>query len=107
MSAEQQPIGRDFDDAPAERQPGQFARHPKTGAPYVAHPIETSQPTGNKAELIAQCAERGIAVPEKATVAVLKQLLGPRPKRVAYGRPSGLGKQIGRASCRERVCWIV
>ena len=94
MTAEQQPISRDFGDDAAERQPGQFARHPKTGAPYVAHPTETSQPTGNKAELIAQCAERGILVPSPATVAVLKQLLGPRPKRVAYGRPSSLGRQI-------------
>ena len=37
-------------------------------------------------------------------------------ERVVYGKPAGpalraeaerLGAEIGRASCRERVCWIV
>lgn len=77
-----------------ERAPGQFARHGKTGAPIVTHPTKTTKQDGNKAELIALCAARGIAVPEKATVAKLQELLGPRPHRVTYGRPSSLGKQI-------------
>jgi len=81
-------------DAPAERLSGQFRRHAKTGAPYVADPERTSKETGTKAELIARCAERGITVPEKATVAILQGLLGPRPSIVQYGRPSSLGKQI-------------
>lgn len=87
---------------PAERQPGQFARHPSTGAPYVAHPTETTKRTGTKADLIAECARAGInwqsdldIDPGKTpTVAQLQELLGPRPKRVQYGRPSSLGKQI-------------
>jgi len=87
-------IATDTYDAPIERQPGQFARHAKTGAPYVAHPTETTQHTGTKAELITLCAQRGIALPEKVTVKVLQGLLGPRPTRVQYGRPSSLGKQI-------------
>lgn len=83
------------DDAPvAVRKPGQFARHARTGAPFVADPVRTTKRTGTKAELIAECAAAGISVPEKATVATLQQLLGPRPVMVQYGRPSGLGKQI-------------
>lgn len=85
-------------DVPAARAPGQFARHPKTGAPYVAHPTETTKGwPGTKAELIALCTERGLTPfpPEaKVTAAFLQNLLGPCPKRVQYGRPSGLGKQI-------------
>lgn len=54
----------DLDEAfTVERKPGQFQRHPKTGAPYVAHPTDVTKKTG-------------------------------LPKRVMYGRPSGLGKQI-------------
>jgi len=44
------------------RLPGDFQRHPSTGAPYVSHPTD-----------------------------VTKQ---GKPKRVMYGRPSSLGKQI-------------
>lgn len=88
-------------DPVAPRQPGQFARR-KSGAPVVAHPTKTWQPKGTKAELIHQCIERGInwksdldIDPRKTpTVAQLKELLGPRPAMVTYGRPSGLGKQI-------------
>lgn len=49
-------------DAVVERQPGQFARHAKTGAPYVAHPTETTKHSGKKADLIALCAARSIPV---------------------------------------------
>lgn len=52
-------------DTPAksnERQPGDFQRHPNTGAPYVDHPTETTK--------------------------------AGKPRRVMYGRPSSLGKQI-------------
>lgn len=86
----------------ATRAPGDFARHPKTGAPYVAHPTETTKETGKKAELIVRCAERGIAVPDKVTVAQLHELLGPRPKKVQYGRPSGFGKYIELATAIQR-----
>lgn len=84
------------------RQPGDFSRHPKTGAPYVAHPTETTKEGGKKADLIVRCAERGIAVPEKVTVAQLHELLGPRPKKVQYGRPSGFGKYIELATAIQR-----
>ena len=77
-----------------ERKPGEFARHPKTGAPWVADPTKTSKETGKKADLIALCALRGLEIPEKATVPKLQALLGPRATMVQYGRPSGLGKQI-------------
>lgn len=87
-------IATDTLDAPAERLPGQFRRHAKTGAPFVADPERTTKETGTKAELIVRCAERGVVVPEKATIVVLQGLLGPRPTVVQYGRPSSLGKQI-------------
>ncbi len=89
---------------PTTRQPGQFARHPKTGAPWVAHPTDTTKNgwAGTKADLIALCATRGInwesdldiAPGKLPTVAQLQHALGPCPKKVQYGRPSGLGKQI-------------
>jgi hypothetical protein len=84
------------DEPPVGRIPGHFARHPKTGAPWVAHPTETTKRgwPGNKASLIVLCNVRGIAVPAGAKVADLQKLLGPCPKMVMYGRPSGLGKQI-------------
>lgn len=77
-----------------ERRPGDFRRMAGTGAPMVAHPTKTTKHQGKKADLIALCAERGITVPDKATVAQLHELLGPRPSWVVYGRPSSLGKQI-------------
>lgn len=83
-----------FADPAPTRLPGDFARHPKTGAPYVSDPTQTRQPTGTKAELVAKCAARCIEVPAKATVATLKGLLGPEMRTVQYGRPSSLGKQI-------------
>lgn len=64
------------------------------GAPYVSHPTKTAKHTGNKADLIALCAERGIAVPAKVTVDQLHELLGRRPARVKYGSPSGFGGMI-------------
>lgn len=85
------------DVATHNRQPGQFARHPKTGAPWVAHPTETSKSWGlDRAQLIALCVERGISLDSEVryTKAMFEALLGPKPKKVQYGRPSGLGKQI-------------
>ena len=88
-------IAADSHATPApERRPGEFARHPNTGAPYVAHPTATSKRQGNKAELIAEASRLGTEIPAKATVAQLHELLGPRPSMVMYGRPSSLGKQI-------------
>jgi len=82
-------------DVVIERKPGEFARHPKTGAPYVSDPTKTRKPTGTKAQLLAKCAERGIEVPPKATIPVLQELLGPEQAApVQYGRPSSLGKQV-------------
>ena len=88
--------------APAERKPGQFARSAKTGSPIVAHPTRTTKVDGNKADLIALCAQRGIdwrsdldIDPGRTpTIAQLHDLLGPRPTKVTYGRPSSLGKQV-------------
>lgn len=80
-----------------ERLPGDFARHPYTGAPYVAHPTAKSLPT-RKADLVALAAEHDVELPEKANVAVIKRTLTEAgvgiPRRVMYGRPSSLGKQI-------------
>lgn len=81
-------------DQPAERRPGEFQRHAKTGAPFVADPVRTTKRDGKKADLIAECAKAGYEIPEKATVAQLHELLGGRPCKVQYGRPSSLGKQI-------------
>lgn len=85
--------GLDEGAATAQRQPGQFARSSQ-GAPWVAHPKDTTKHKGNKKELILLCAERGLEVPDKVTVNQLHEILGARPKRVMYGRPSSLGKQI-------------
>lgn len=91
-----QPVSIPLDQPAAqERKPGEFARHPKTGAPYVSDPTKTRKPTGTKPQLIAKCEERGIEVPPKATIGVLQELLGPEQAApVQYGRPSALGKQI-------------
>jgi hypothetical protein len=86
-------ISREGDDV-AERLPGDFQRHAKTGAPYVNDPTATSKHKGNKADLIVLCAQAGIPVPDKVTVPQLHELLGGRPRRVQYGRPSSLGNQI-------------
>jgi hypothetical protein len=86
-------VERPDEQPPVERQPGQFARNHQ-GAPWVAHPTETTKHTGNKADLIVECSRRGIEVPAKVTVAQLHALLGERPCKVVYGRPSSLGKQI-------------
>jgi hypothetical protein len=72
---------------------GGFLRGPDD-APWVAHPTKTAKHKGDKASLLALCAERGIDVPTKATVAELHELLGPRPARVKYGSPSGFGAQL-------------
>lgn len=81
-----------------EQRPGDFPRHSSSGAPYVTDPTKTRKPTGKKDELIAKCAERGIEVPTKVTVAQLQELLGPEMAMSMYGRPSSLGKQIENAT---------
>lgn len=84
------------DDTPRrERKPGDFARDAR-GTPIVAHPTRRNKPSGTKAELITQCVDAGIDIPDKATVPQLKALLADhgKPTTVKYGRPSGLGKQI-------------
>jgi hypothetical protein len=95
-----------------ERQPGEFARHPHTGAPYVAHPTETTKRTGTKAELFAELEAAGInwqsdldIDPSRTpTIAQMQDLLGPRPKRVQYGRPSSLGNQIENMTNIQKWC---
>lgn len=80
-----------------ERRPGEFARHVKTGAPYVTDPARLTDAGLKKAELVELCARHDIAFDPKATVPQLKALLGDLAKRgskVMYGRPSSLGKQI-------------
>lgn len=63
--------------------------------PYVSDPTgATVNHDGNKPDLINLCNERGIPVPAKVTVAQLHELLGGRPKRIAYGSPSNRGKRI-------------
>jgi hypothetical protein len=63
--------------------------------PYVTDPSgATTKYEGNKADLLALCAERGIEVPAKVTVDQLHELLGRRPARVKYGSPSGFGGVI-------------
>lgn len=87
----------DADASGIGRRPGEFARHPKTGAPYVASVDRLTDAGLKKAELIELCAKHSIEVPPKATVPQLKELLGDRAKRgskVQYGRPSSLGKQV-------------
>ena len=97
-----------IDEAPV-RTPGDFARHPHTGAPYVTDPTRTSRPKGTKAELLAMCETHGVEVPDtmpttgkRPTNADLIRLLeaagvGPAAL-VQYGRPSGFGKQIENAT---------
>lgn len=87
----------DVDAAGITRKPGEFARHPKTGAPYVASVDKLTDAKLKKAELVELCARHGIEFDPKATVPQLKTLLGDLAKRgskVQYGRPSSLGKQI-------------
>lgn len=84
------------------RKPGDFARRGVDGPPYVASLTETVAPQGLKADLIAKCEARGIAVPDKITVPQLRELLGGDPKMVVYARPSGLGSSIGDRSTLER-----
>lgn len=76
---------------PVTRKPGDFRRKGENGPPIVASATRTRQPKGNKAELIAKCEQRGINIPAGATVAQLKELLGPEPMDEIYGRPSGFG----------------
>lgn len=79
------------------KRPGDFARHPENGAPYVIDPTSLVDAKLKRAELVALCATHGIEVPDGAKVADLKRLLGDRAKRgrkTLYGRPSSLGKQI-------------
>lgn len=84
----------DGEFAPVTRlHPGDFERHPHNGAPYVTHPTDTIRPQGNKSELREQCIAAGVELPQRITVDIMRDLLR-RPKRVQYGRPSGLGKQI-------------
>lgn len=94
-------IAADQYDPPAERRPGDFRRSPQ-GAPWVRSLTKTRKRPGKKADLIALCANEGIEVPEKATVAKLHELLGPEPAFEAYGRPSGLGKQIENQSALQK-----
>jgi hypothetical protein len=90
-------MARAADDAARsgiQRGRGGFMRS-AADTPYVSDPSgATMKHDGTKADLIALCAERGIEVPDKVTVAQLQELLGPRPKRLAYGSPSNRGKQI-------------
>lgn len=89
-------------DAVVERQPGQFARHAKTGAPYVAHPTETTKHNGKKADLIALCAARNIAVPEKVTVAAVpppRMRSPPGTSHTSTGSPTFAGIVLLR-SCQ-------
>lgn len=76
------------------RRPGDFRRRGADGPPIVPSVTKTRQPAGLKADLIAKCVDRGIEVPDKATVAVLKELLGPEPADETYGRPSGFGAAL-------------
>lgn len=80
-------------DAGLQRGRGGFWRS-ADDAPWVSHPTETTKHPGLKADLLALCTERGIAVPDGATVPALHDLLGGKPKRVKYGSPSNLGTLI-------------
>lgn len=95
------------DDTPhRERKPGDFARDAR-GTPIVAHPTRRNKPSGTKAELITQCVELGIDIPDRATVPQLKALLADhgKPTTVKYGRPSGLGEQIENIAEWCRRTW--
>lgn len=91
------PITLDAPPAQDVRRPNDFKRKGPDGPPYVKSLTKTKQRTGRKAELLAECEARGIEVPPKATVAVLKELLGPEPAWELYGRPSGFGELIDNA----------
>lgn len=92
------------DDIPVERKPGDFRRKGIDGPPYVASPTETRkrlgvavddrEPNGRKPELLAAAAALGIEVPDKVTIDELHDLLGPEPRSVLYGRPSGFGAPL-------------
>jgi hypothetical protein len=95
----------DADAAGIGRAPGEFARHPKTGAPYVVSLDRLTDAKLRKAELVELCARHEIAFDPKATVPQLKALLGDLAKRgskVQYGRPSGFGKYIELATAIQR-----
>jgi len=79
---------------PRQRRPGDF-RRTEQGTPQVSDPTgATTKHDGNKADLLALCAEVGIDTPDKVTVAQLHDMLGGRPKWVSYSRPSNFGKVI-------------
>ena len=84
----------DYGDTATVRRPGDFKRKGVDGPPYVASLTKTRQPTGNKAELIAQAVAKGIDVPAKVTIPQLKELIGVEPAWELYGRPSGYGDLI-------------
>lgn len=83
-----QPATREQLDGPV-RKPGDFRRRGPDGPPIVASITNTRKPKGNKPELLAKAAERGIELPAKITVAELVELLGPEPRDDTYARPSG------------------
>lgn len=81
------------------RLPGDFHRHPYTGAPMVTDPTKRNKIKGKKADLLKLCKEHGIEPPAKATNPELIALLedagvGGKAPMVQYGRPSSFGKQI-------------
>jgi len=86
-------LGTRPDTTPAQI-PGDFKRHPRTGAPWVTDPTKSRKRKGKKADLLAAAAAEGIEVPDKVTVDQLHELLGPEMGESQYGRPSSLGKQI-------------
>lgn len=87
-----------------QRSPGEFRRHPSTGAPWVADPVATRSWPKAKAELLAIVAKNGLDITDidftgksptvKQLTEYLTRELGAPAKMVQYGRPSGLGKQI-------------
>ena len=86
---------RPSDAAGIQRRRGGFMRA-ADDTPWITHPTDLRKGgwPGNKPDLLTLCAERGIEVPEKITIAKIQELLGPCPLRVPYGSPSGAGKQI-------------
>ena len=80
-------------DAPV-RKPGDFARHPKTTAPYVRSLTKTRKRKGNKPELLEAARAAGHDVTDKTTVNELHDLLGREPSMEMYGRPSGFGDAL-------------
>lgn len=84
-------------DGPADtpvRKPGDFARHPKTTAPYVRSLTKTRKRKGNKPELLEAARAAGHDVTDKTTVNELHDLLGREPSMEMYGRPSGFGDAL-------------